>query len=328
MTLVELVAAQVARSPDAPAVTFGDRTLTYAELDARASRLAARLAGMGVGPEVLVGAYLSRSAEMIVALLAIARAGGAYVPLDPDHPAERTAFMLDDCAAPVIVTQHAMAPSLPPHAATVVCVDDDLGDEAFAGSPPRPDDLAYVIYTSGSTGRPKGVEVTHGALANFLTSMAEMPGMGPDDVLVAVTTISFDIAGLELWLPLARGARVVVADRETATDPHRLIALLDHAGATVMQGTPATWRMLVDGGWRGGHLKALCGGEALSVALADRLLDRGVELWNLYGPTETTIWSTIERVTARGRPAGIGRPIANTTVHILDGELHIGGAGV
>lgn len=343
--VAELVVARAARTPASPAVTFGDRTLTYADLEERAGRLARHLAALGVGPGVLVGVELERSAEMVVALLAIARAGGAYVPLDPDFPADRIAFMLADCAAPVLVTQSSLVAALPSHGARVVCIDGDWGHGGPGGEAPAPggagpDDVAYVIYTSGSTGRPKGVEVANRALVNFLTSMAARPGLGPGDVLVAVTTLSFDIAGLEVWLPLVTGAHVVVASRVVASDPQHLMNLLEGAGATVMQATPATWRMLVDAGWPGRPgLKALCGGEALPVALADRLLDRGVELWNLYGPTETTIWSTALEVTTRGRALTIGRPIANTSLCILDpglapvpvgvaGELHIGGAGL
>ncbi len=343
--VAELVAAQVRRAPGSPAVTFGAATLTYAELDARAGRLARRLAGLGVGPGVLVAVYLERSADMVVALLAIAQAGGAYVPLDPGFPAERITFMLDDCRPHVVATSSRLVDRLPPTAAQVACVDAEPGnaDPGLTGRAPAhagPEDLAYVIYTSGSTGRPKGVEIPNRALTNFLLSMADRPGLEPSDVLVAVTTLSFDIAGLELWLPLVTGARVVVASREATTDPVQLMKLLEEAGATVMQATPATWRMLIDAGWRGrAGLKALCGGEALSVTLADRLLDRGVELWNLYGPTETTIWSTALEVTTRGQALSIGRPIANTTLYILDealspvavgaaGELHIGGMGL
>jgi amino acid adenylation domain-containing protein len=340
--LAELVGAQVAETPDSPAVCFGGAVLTYAELDRRAGRLAGHLVALGVRPGVLVGVYLKRSADLVVALLAVARAGGAYVPLDPDFPAPRIAFMLADCGPPVIVTESALLVSLPPHDAAVVCLDGGWEDGPTAPIPSAagPDDLAYVIYTSGSTGRPKGVEIPTRALVNFLTAMAERPGLRPGDVLVAVTTLSFDIAGLELWLPLVTGAQVAIAPTEAAADPRRLMALLDEAGATVMQATPATWRMLVEAGWSGrGGLRMLCGGEALPVALADQLLDRGDELWNLYGPTETTIWSTALRVTTRGQPLSIGRPIANTQLYILDprgepvsvgvaGELHIGGAGL
>ncbi len=334
-----LVAAPVARTPNRPAVTFGTTTLTFAELDGAATRLARRLAAAGVRPGVLVGILLERSLDMVVALVAVNRAGGAYVPLDPQFPPDRIAFMMADGAAPVLVTHSSLLGALPDHDATVVLVDGESpATESPAGA--GPDDLAYVIYTSGSTGRPKGVEVTNRNLVNFLTSMAARPGLGAGDVLVAVTTLSFDIAGLELWLPLVTGAHAVVASRHVATDPYRLMALLDDAGATVMQATPATWRMLVDAGWTGRPgMKALCGGEALPVALADQLLDRGAELWNLYGPTETTVWSSVGRVLTRGQAPSVGRPIANTTLFILNaclepvpvgepGELYIGGAGV
>ena len=335
--VAELVAAQVARTPDAPAVSFGDRTLTFAELDRRAGRLAGRLVAEGVGPGVLVGVCLRRSAELVVALLAVARAGGAYVPLDPDFPQRRLALMLADCGAPVILTDPALAAALPRHAATVVCVDEAADG---GGSPAGPDDLAYVVYTSGSTGRPKGVMVPNRALVNLLSALAERPGMGPDDVLVAVTTVSFDMAAVELWLPLVTGAHMVMETRAVASDPRRLAAALDAAGATVFQATPATWRMLVEAGWPGRPgLTALCGGEALPADLAGELLDRDLELWNLYGPTETTVWSTAAEVTDAERPPPIGRPLANTTVYVLDGrmepagvgevgELYIGGAGL
>jgi amino acid adenylation domain-containing protein len=323
-SVASLVAAQAARTPDAPAVTFGTASLTYAELDERAAHLAGYLAGRGVGPDVPVGVCLERSIEMVVALLGVAKAGGAYVPLDPAYPRERLDFMLADSGAEVVVTDSTVR----------------AHHGAGAATPSGPDDLAYIIYTSGSTGRPKGVEIPNRALVNLLASMAEEPGLGASDVLCAVTTLAFDIAGLEIWLPLVTGARVVVASQDDATDPHRLARLLAGVGATVMQATPVTWRGLIEAGWQGGAgFKALCGGEALPVALADQLLDRGVELWNLYGPTETTIWSTALRVTTRGQPLSIGHPIANTTVHVLDaqlqpvadgqtGELHIGGAGL
>ena len=338
-TVVDLVAAQVASRPGRPAVTFGATTLTYAELDRRAGALARRLTRVGVGPGVLVAVFLERSEEMVVALLAIARAGGAYVPLDPDFPADRIALMIGDCAAHVLVTEATLLDALPPHSAAVIVVDG--GEDG--GPPPVPagaDDLAYVIYTSGSTGRPKGVEISNRSLVNLLASMARRPGLGPDDVLVAVTTVSFDIAGLEIWLPLVTGAQLVVASRAAAADPYRLSSLLDEAGATVMQATPATWRMLVEAGWTGRPgFRALCGGEVLPPLLAHRLLDRDVDLWNLYGPTEATIWSTALHLADRRQAVTIGRPIANTTLYILDpdlapvavgvpGELHIGGVGL
>jgi amino acid adenylation domain-containing protein len=343
--LHELFATQAASTPEAVAVQLMDRRLTYAELETRANQLANHLVELGVGPDVLVGICLGRSLEMVVGLLGILKAGGAYVPVDPTYPADRQAYMLSDAQAPVIVTQAELRDSLAGNGAQIVCLDaDELTLARQPSSPPSlasdPEQLAYVIYTSGSTGRPKGVQIPHRALVNFLTTMRQKPGLTAADVLVAVTTLSFDIAGLELYLPLTSGARVVIAPTEASEDPRALAALLDRVQATVMQATPTTWRMLLGSGWAGRPgMKALCGGEALPVALADRLVDAGLELWNMYGPTETTIWSTCARITTRGEKLTIGRPIANTTLYILDqemapvpigveGELWIGGDGL
>jgi amino acid adenylation domain-containing protein len=222
-------------------------------------------------------------------------------------------------------------------------VDLSAGAEptpAAMDDPCGPQDAAYVLYTSGSTGRPKGVVVTHGSLANFLLSMLERPGLTQDDVLAAVTTVSFDIAALELYLPLLAGARVELVPRRTASDGASLAHLLARGGITVMQATPATWRMLIEAGWQGDpSFRALCGGESLPPRLASDILERAGELWNMYGPTETTVWSTLERVDRDAATIGIGQPIANTQVHVLDaagglcpigvtGEICIGGAGV
>ena len=295
-------------------------------------------------PGVLVGLCVDRTPAMLVSLLGILRAGGAYVPLDPAFPKERLAFMLEDAQAPVVVTEHNWLGLLPSHGVRFICLDQDSGaPAASAGSPPSPAgpaDLAYVIYTSGSTGRPKGVPIPHRAAVNFLCSMQRTPGLAANDTLLAVTTLSFDIAALELCLPLTVGARVVLASREAAADAARLAALIAASRATVMQATPATWRMLVQSGWTGAKsLRIFCGGEALSRDLADRLLPRCAELWNLYGPTETTIWSAVARVEPGAHPVVIGRPIANTRIHLLDrqdqlvpvgvpGELCIGGDGL
>ncbi len=343
--LEELIAQQAAATPDAVAVQCGEEQLTYGELEAGANQLAHHLLDLGVGPYVLVGICTRRSTAMVVGLLGILKAGGAYVPIDPAYPVERQTYMLENSLAPVILTQEELRGSLPVGDAHVVCLDSDWPAIAQrpstapdpAGDPER---LAYVIYTSGSTGNPKGVQIPHRALVNFLTTMKERPGLTAQDVLVAVTTLSFDIAGLELYLPLITGARVVIAPSETAEDPRALAELLDHSQATIMQATPTTWRMLVDSDLiaRPG-LKALCGGEALPVALADRLVSAGLELWNMYGPTETTIWSTCAHITTQGQTLTIGRPIANTTLYILDaamqpvpvgvaGELWIGGDGL
>jgi amino acid adenylation domain-containing protein len=343
--LHELIADQAARTPEAVAVQFEEELLTYAELDARANQLAHHLRGLGVGPEVLVGICVERSAAMVVGLLGILKAGGGYVPIDPAYPADRQAFMLESSRAPVVITESRLPESVPAGDAALVCLDTEWERiSTHPADPPAvahdPRQLAYVIYTSGSTGKPKGVQIEHRSLVNFEATMEKTPGLGDKDVLVAVTTLSFDIAGLELYLPLLTGARVVIASATTASDPRALAELLGGSGATVMQATPTTWRMLVDSGWKpAGPLKGLCGGEPLPVALADSLLEIGIELWNMYGPTETTIWSTCCRVETRGKTLTIGRPIANTTIYILDphmkpvpvgvaGELWIGGEGL
>jgi amino acid adenylation domain-containing protein len=341
----ELVEAQAARTPDAVAAVFGNASLTYRALNERANRVAHRLRAMGVGPDVRVGICLERSLDLLVGVLGILKAGGAYVPLDPAFPPERLAFMLEDAEAPVLMTQGRLASILPAHGAAVLLLDGDadlVASQSDENPVPAatPAHLAYVMYTSGSTGRPKGVQIPHRAVVNFLISMRQRPGLTDQDILVSVTTLSFDIAGLELFLPLIVGARVIIADRETTLDGHRLGHLLERSGATVMQATPATWRLLLDSGWRGKRdLKILCGGEALSRELATALLGTSGSLWNLYGPTETTIWSTVHEVRDGAGPVPIGRPIANTQLYVLDrhgqptpvgvpGELHIGGDGV
>ncbi|MER7023671.1 MULTISPECIES: amino acid adenylation domain-containing protein [Streptomyces] len=343
---------QAARSPEAEALRCADGALSYRRLDERANRLARRLKRLGVGRDVLVGIFLERTTEMVVGLLAVLKAGGAYLPLDPGLPRERVTHMLADSGLSVLLTRRPVLDGLPVPDAQVLCLDEiggELdGEPADAlGEPVAEEDLAYVIYTSGSTGRPKGVQISHGALGNFLLSMEERPGIGADDTLLAVTTPAFDIAVLELLLPLMAGARVVLADRETAADGRRLVRALAESGATVMQATPSTWRMVLDAGWEGARgFRALAGGEALPAELARQLLSVGVHLWNMYGPTETTVWSSVNEVTgtdtagdAPHGPVTLGEPVANTELHVLDaegrlaplgvpGELCIGGAGL
>jgi amino acid adenylation domain-containing protein len=337
--------AQASRTPEAVAVASAGATLTYRALNERATALAHRLRALGVGPEVLVGLCLERTPDLLVGLLGILKAGGAYVPLDPHYPQERLAFMLGDSRAPVLVTQQSLLGRPPGHEAEVVLLsaDDPAPGGVSAADPPGgagPENLAYVIYTSGSTGRPKGVQVTHGALSNFLAAMRSLLGMTERDSLLAVTTLSFDIAALELYLPLTVGARVELAARDEAADGARLAARLERSAVNFLQATPASWRMLLDGGWRGDpSLTMLCGGEALPRDVADRLLPLGRALWNLYGPTETTVWSSAAKVEPGEGPVTIGRPILNTQTYVLDarlrpvpigltGELYIGGAGL
>ncbi|MEO7416929.1 MAG: condensation domain-containing protein, partial [Thermoanaerobaculia bacterium] len=267
--LHELFTAQAARTPEAVAVSQGGRTLTYRELDERSNRLAHRLRRLGVSSEVRVGLCVERTPDMVTALLGILKAGGAYVPLDPSHPAERLALVIEDSAVPVLVTEEGLLGSLPAYSASIVCLDRDSGELAAESGTPLErladeESLAYVIYTSGSTGRPKGVQLPHRAVVNFLRAMAERPGLCETDVVPALTTLSFDIAGLEIYLPLAMGGRVEVVAKEEAADGTLLGARLASCGATVAQATPATWRLLLEAGWEGiPGLRVLCGGEAL-----------------------------------------------------------------
>ncbi len=268
----ELIGARAAAVPGRVAVVCGDESLTYAELELRAGKLARLLHDRGVGTETVVGLCLTRGVDMVVAALAVWKAGGAYLPLDPDYPAERLRFMLADSGASVLLGHRAVAEDLAETVGETIWLDapDPAGGEPLS-RPAEPGQAAYLIYTSGSTGRPKGVVVSHRNLVNFLTSMGELTGMDERDVLLAVTTLSFDIAGLELFLPLLCGARLVVADRETVRSPRALADELDRRAVTVLQATPATWQMLVDEGWTGSRrIRALCGGEALPGALADR----------------------------------------------------------
>ena len=341
----ELFQAEVERSPKCVAVSFESQTETYETLNARANQLAHYLRTLGVGRGVAVAIYMERCLDVVVSLLAILKAGGAYVPLDPGYPSKRTAMIVEDSATQVIVTQERLLKALPQNNARIVCVDRDWTDiSRHDDKNPVPlaesDDLAYVIYTSGSTGGPKGVEITHKSLVNFLASMAREPGMTAGDIVLAVTPLTFDIAALELFLPLTVGAQVVVLSRETTMDPRLLMDRIDASSASVMQATPTMWRMLLDAGWEGKpELKILCGGEPLSKDLAEALIPRGRSVFNLYGPTETTVWSSVWKVTPGNAAIVIGRPIDNTQIYILDnnlqvvpfgieGEIHIGGAGV
>jgi amino acid adenylation domain-containing protein len=344
-TLPERFAANVATYPDRIAARDSHRSLTYAELDAASDRVAVRLRQLGTGPGALVGVCLGRSVDLVVGQLGVLKTGAAYVPLDPQFPAERISLVLADAHCLALVTTGDLLGNLPSDGPPAVRLDDptppvDREELPPPTGAPQGTDLAYAIYTSGSTGTPKGVMIEHGALANVLRSMAREPGLGPSDVLVAVTTPAFDIAALELFLPLWVGAQVVVASHADTVDPDRLAALVERAGATVLQATPATWSALVGTGWSGrAGLRAWCGGEALPAPLAAQLLRRCAEVWNLYGPTETTIWSLVARLEAPLERVPIGRPVDATEVLVVDGhdqlapigvpgELLIGGTGL
>jgi amino acid adenylation domain-containing protein len=339
-----VVSRRAQSEPNLPAVECNGVRWTTGELERYANRVAQRLVREGLKAGDLVGICVERSVEMLGALLGVLKAGGAYVPLDPRHPRERLQMVLEDSGAKLLVVGKSFATAQAglQTTAKLVMLDDSIQKESDAplqgvGSK---DGLAYVIYTSGSTGKPKGVAIEHGALMNLLCSMEREPGLSREDVLVAVTTLAFDIAGLELLLPLMTGARLVIASEEQVSDGYQLLQLMKTSHATVLQATPGMWMMLIEAGWNQDlPLKVLCGGEALPRTLADQLLERSQLVWNVYGPTETTIWSSATRVTAGTGPMLVGPPIANTQFYLLDqrlqpvpigmaGELYIGGDGL
>jgi amino acid adenylation domain-containing protein len=343
-----LIEAQVARTPDAAAISFEGTGISYRDLDARANRLARKLRALGVRRDMPVGLCLERSIDMIVAMLAVHKAGGGYVPLDPGYPRDRVAFMVDDAAISVLVTDSRLQADLglqAPHVVCIVTASAELAelpaepleaDEAAAS----PRSLAYVIYTSGSTGKPKGVLVEHACVVNLLATLPPLVGMTGSDVVLAITTLSFDIAVSELLMPLTVGARIALVSRDTAADGTRLMAAMQSEAVTFVDATPATYRLLLAAGWEGGkQLTLICTGEAMPRDLAQELVGRAKRLWNGYGPTETTVWSTFHEVAPGVERILIGRPVANTQIRIVDGrgtlvpvgvtgEILIGGAGV
>ncbi|MEV0533719.1 amino acid adenylation domain-containing protein [Kitasatospora sp. NPDC050463] len=334
-TVTDLFEQQARRTPDAPAVRSSDGELSYAELDARADRLAHRLRRLGVDRGVRVGVLLERGTGLLTALLAVLKAGGGYVPLDPMHPVKRIGYLVEDTGAAVVVTSGPLAERVADTAATTLLLDGDeptgtnAGTNAGepAGEPARLDrttgqgDLAYVFHTSGSTGMPKGVQIPHRALTNFLHSMAARLELPPGATVLGVTTASFDPSMLELCLPLLTGARLVLADTEQARDPERLIRLIGEARPQVLQATPSMLRMLTDTGWTPGpDLTVLSGGEKLHTELAATLAAGGAPVWDLYGPTEATIWTSVARHGADGQVL-TWAAVDNTTVRVLDDRL-------
>lgn len=323
-------------------------SLSYQELESKSNQLARALRQRAIGRGKNIGICLPRDERLIIAQWAALKSGAAYVPLDPSYPDQRLAMMAQDAGIELVITELETVARLDLGIGEVMLLDDPADEISALPETPLPassldpltEDPAYLIYTSGSTGRPKGVRVPHRAVINFLGSMARKPGLEKNDRLLAVTTLSFDIAVLELMLPLIRGAQIVLADSETTRDGSATLALINQTDANVLQATPSTWRLLLEAGLPANRqLKALVGGEALPPDLAATLLQHCRSVWNLYGPTETTIWSTIWRVRQPDAGIRIGRPIANTQIHVLDeraqpcpigvpGEIVIGGAGV
>ncbi|MDN3579773.1 non-ribosomal peptide synthetase [Mucilaginibacter flavus] len=341
--LHHLIAEQAFNNPDKTALVFEERSLTFKNVNEAANKLARHLLTYNIKTGDIIGLALDRSPEMVISLLAILKTGAAYVPLDPEYPKDRVEFMMEDSAAKILLTSQKFKGHFT-SVAQEVLIEDAL-DKFDSYSADEPDtivtgtDLAYVLFTSGSTGKPKGVQIKHHNLVNFLLSMAKEPGLTPADNLLAVTTISFDIAGLELFLPLLTGAKLIVTDAITAKDGRALIDLCLAQQITVMQATPYTWRVMLEAGWdQKLPLKILCGGEALPKDLINKLIARSSQLWNMYGPTETTVWSTVKLIT-NDTDITIGKPVDNTQVYILDeklnnftdgtiGEIYIGGDGV
>ncbi|QWA30646.1 non-ribosomal peptide synthetase [Pseudomonas sp. RC3H12] len=327
-TVQQLIEAQAARTPQAVAAVLGEQSLSYAQLNQRANALAHHLRSLGVGPDVLVGIAVERSLDMLVGLLAVLKAGGAYVPLDPQFPEDRLAYMMEDSGIALLLTQSSLVQRLPvPPQVRCLCLDQAQPGEYSQDNPrplAHPENLAYVIYTSGSTGKPKGVTIRHDALVNFLCSMARQPGIDAHDKVLSLTSLSFDIAGLELYLPLLRGACVVLLGEQVNKDPQALLAVIQARAVSVVQATPSTWRMLLDAAAPGAFAgkKVLCGGEALSAELAQRLIAQAGHVWNVYGPTETTIWSACHYLTDSD-DVWLGRPLANTRLHVLSDELDV-----
>ncbi len=343
-TFINQFEEAVAKYADSVAVVFNTVPYTYKQINDKTDQLSTLLQQKGIGKGDIVAISIDRSIEMLVCMIGVMKAGATYLPLDPEYPLDRTRFMLHDSCSKLLITSKEYKYKF------LGITKELIIDEVWASlgiyikqkarQPIEGKDIAYLLYTSGSTGKPKGVKITHTNLVNFLVSMQVLPGITENDRLLAITSISFDIAGLELYLPLISGAVVVLAETEATKDGRLLIYLLEKEKISIMQATPSTWQMLLDSGWeKRSDLIMLSGGEALPKELADKLLQRGTSLWNMYGPTETTIWSTVKQVMPGEKLITIGKPINNTTVFVMDeygkplpmgaaGELYIGGAGV
>lgn len=342
--ITQFIHATAVKYSDKIAIQFNDQNITYRELDQVSNQLATYLIRIGVQKEDIIGVSVDRSPEMVMVLLGILKAGAAYLPLDPEYPRDRIEYMLKDSKAKLLLTNRKLEGNIDSSFKKIFIEDILIETKGFSSTCPEVGlmgkSLAYILYTSGSTGHPKGVQIEHHNLVNFLLSMQIDPGIGSEDRLLAITTISFDIAGLELYLPLMTGATMVLADTETGKDGRLLLKWIKEKNITFMQATPATWRMLLNSGWDNPlPIKILCGGEALSQDLAEKLLGKAKSVWNVYGPTETTIWSTIKNLNPDDDIITIGRPIKNTQIYLLDderdlvdlggvGEIYIGGEGV
>jgi amino acid adenylation domain-containing protein len=325
-TIADLFQAQVISSALSTALEVNNKSLSYATLGSRVDRLARDLRSHGIGCGDIVALCLKRTENLVIAMLGVLKAGAAYLPLNPSDPPYRLGQVISHSASRFVVTDSQSMTNLPEVSSHVRVMDrrpamatEDDGGDAF--NAPEATDVAYVIYTSGTTGSPKGVAVTHGALANIFADVAQRVAFSDRASWLALTTVCFDIAALELLLPLCFGGKVILVSEEQARIGRVLAGILHNKKPTVMQATPITWRILVESGWAGSpDLTILCGGDRLDRELANKLITRSASVWNMYGPTETTIWSTAERLSLSDGPVTIGQPIANTEIYILDGE--------
>ncbi|MDX2367631.1 MAG: amino acid adenylation domain-containing protein [Colwellia sp.] len=330
-------------TPDKTAVLCNEKGSTYSEIESDATKLAAYLQYLGMGPGDRIGVNMERSISMIVALIAVLKVGASYVPLDPSFPDDRLRYMAEDSELTLVLRsnddEHLFDKSIVGgiNVNTIISTESNL---VFSKVKQSPSDIIYILYTSGSTGKPKGVQISHKAFLNFILSMAKKPGMTSEDKMLSVTTLSFDISGLEIYLPLVVGSEVLLATKDEGADGRKLKRLIESYNPTIMQATPATWRMLLDSGLKNcSNMKVLCGGEALNKDLSDALNIETFELWNMYGPTETTVWSTIKLISNNNEKITVGNAIDNTKLYVFNenmksvpigssGDLFIGGDGV
>jgi nonribosomal peptide synthetase DhbF len=344
-SIIALFKRQAALRPFAPALEVNDRTLTYEALDARSNSVARKLKELGVRFNEVVGICLKRTENLIIGILGVLKAGAAYLPLNPEDPPLRLGWILARAEARFTLTDSDSKSHLPEGSSQFLLLDrhSPVMEQRACDDTielPKPTDLAYVIFTSGTTGTPKGVAITHGALLNVVTDVAQRISFHEDASWLAITTVSFDIAALELLLPLSYGGKVILASEDQARVGRILAGIIHRKRPTIVQATPITWRILLESGWPGSpDLTVLCGGDRLDRDLANRLIARVATVWNMYGPTETTIWSTAERLLSGEDAVTVGSPIANTEIYLLDqdgrlqengeiGEICIGGAGV
>jgi len=341
LTLLNYFEKQVNLYPDEIVVLDQDTSYTYGDLDKLSNRIASNISQLTEGRQSTIAVLLNRSANLVALLLAIFKSGNAYIPLDPSFPSERLLYILRESNAHLLITEQGQK-ALDVDPIKVYTIEEAINNHIRELSPVhlKPEDTAYIIYTSGSTGKPKGVEISHFSLLNFLLSMKEQPGINSNDTLYAVTTFSFDISILEFFLPLITGSKLYVASTETLADPLLIIEELDKVNPTIIQATPSFYQMLFNAGWKGdNNLKILCGGDLLSKTLAEKIMNSSLELWNMYGPTETTIWSSIKRIKKAHDASNIGTAIYNTRFYILDdcmnlssintaGKIYIGGSGL